>query len=223
MSFQEIGLGKLLKSMIVPAPERRRMLREDVGYVLGKLAGSASESGGDFYGPFWADAKRHVAGDLDLRQATEERIAANKVSRQRLYPQLNDGFLGWWEQKRRQRNESFRVIEGIVKARYPVPGLGIVKVDNTMAITVGLNGHRIIYPYFYLDVALTEEAARIGLWVMSQCVKGYDLQDMRVLDVFRGRSFSIIDTPLASNEEAQMARRYAALLDQWQEIRNEMA
>lgn len=221
MSFEIVGLGRLLNAMYASKAQRTSMLREDLRGERKKAAGFVGGSGGDFYAPFWADAKRHVAGDLDLRRATADRIASNEKSRRRLYPQLKDGFLLWWEQKRRLRNEPFRIIENNVRARYEAAGLGTVKVENTLAITIGDDGHRIFYPYFCEDPALSEEAARLGLWVMEQCIKGYALKDMRLLDVIKGRSFSTLDMPLSGNEEALFLRKYSELLSEWRTLRAE--
>ena len=108
-----------------------------------------------------------------------------------------------------------------MKARYEALGLGTVKVENTLSITVGDDGHRILYPYFCEDPALSNEAARLGLWVMSQCITGYSTKDMRLLDVIQGRSFSDLDTPLVGDEEALFLKRYSELLKEWHTLRDE--
>jgi hypothetical protein len=134
---------------------------------------------------------------------------------------LRDGFLLWWEEKRRLRNVPFKVIETNVKARYEAPGLGTVKIENTLSITVGDDGHRILYPYFCEDPELSDEAARLGLWVMSQCIKSYPAKNMRLLDVIKGRSFSNLDTPLVGNEEALFLKHYGEILTEWHVLRAE--
>jgi hypothetical protein len=219
MSFKVIGLGKLLKALYATNAQRISMLRADIRGELEKEKNPGSDEGGDFYVPFWADAKGHVAGTLDLHLATPERIARHK-GRERLYPMLRDGFLLWWETKRRLRNVPFELIDENVKARYTSPGLGQVKVENTLSITVGSDGHRILYPYFCEDPALSSEAARLGLWVMSQCVKGYVLRDMRLLDVIRGQSFSDLDTPLLGNEEQLFLAKYTKVLEERRQLRD---
>jgi hypothetical protein len=219
MSFDSIGLGKLLNALYASKSQRIALLRTDIRNDIKRAkASSGKKKGGDFYVPFWADAKRHVAGKLDLRAVTPERTTKNKT-RERLYPLLSKGFLLWWEEKRRLRNVPFTLIDENVKARYQAPGLGTVKVDNTLAFTVGEDGHRIVYGYFCEDPALSDEAARLGLWVMSQCIKGYALKDLRLLDVLQGRSFSALDTPLHGDEAALFAKKYGALLDEWRDLR----
>lgn len=220
MSFELIGLGKLLNAMYATKAQRISMMRSDIRGEIKKEKKLGIDKGGDFYGPFWADAKSHVSGDLDLRVVTIDRIAKNK-GRRRLYEMLRDGFLLWWEEKRRLRNVPFKVIESNVKARYEASGLGIIKVENTLSITVGDDGHRILYPYFCEDPPLSNEAARLGLWVMSQCIAGYSMKDMRLLDVIQGRSFSDVDTPLTGNEEALFLKRYSELLKEWHTLRDE--
>lgn len=222
MSFELVGLGKLLNAMYASNPQRITLLRTDIRSEIKKAKGFGNSTGGDFYGPFWADAKRHVAGELDLRLATNERIKSNEA-RERLYPVLSDGFLLWWEQKRRLRNVPFSLIPTNIKARYEIASAGTVKVENTLSITVGDTSHRIIYPYFCEDPGLCDEAARLGLWLMSKCIKGYALQDMRLLDVINGRSFSTLDTPLLSNEEELFTAKYKALISEWNDLRAEYA
>ncbi|MGH1559900.1 hypothetical protein ACRAWD_23880 [Caulobacter segnis] len=94
-----------------------------------------------------------------------------------------------------------------------------MKVENTLSITVGDDGHRVIYPYFIEDPVLSDEAARLGLWVMSRCIAMYDVKQMRILDVIRGRTFSVLDTPLVGDEEAIFRKHYAALLEDWWSLR----
>jgi len=222
MSFELIGLGKLLNAMYASNSQRITLLRSDIRSEIKKAEGFGNSTGGDFYGPFWADAKRHVAGELDLRLATIARIESNK-GRERLYTILKDGFLLWWEEKRRLRNVPFSVIPDNIKARFEIAGAGTVKVENTLSITVGDTGHRIIYPYFCEDPSLCDEAARLGLWLMSKSIEGYALQDMRLLDIIKGRSFSTLDTPLAGNEEKLFADKYKSLVSEWNALRAEYA
>ena len=221
MSFEVIGLGKLLSAMYADKSQRISILRDDIRRQIAKDGGFKGK-GGDFYVSFWADAKNHVSGNLDLRASTPERIKKHS-GRRRLYPLLMKGFLLWWEEKRRLRNVDFTVIDDNVKARFDVASLGTIKVENTLSITVGDDGHRIIYPYFCEDPALSEEAARLGLWVMSQCIKGYALKDMRVFDVIAGRTFSQIDTPLQGDEEETLQNKYGAILSEWHALRTEYA
>ncbi|MCD7111835.1 hypothetical protein LRX75_22670 [Rhizobium sp. DKSPLA3] len=218
MSLEVVGLGKLLQTAYADKALQKRILRIDLNSERKKAAGHKGGSGPDFYMPFWADAKQHVMGNLDLNAATAERIAANP-RRTRLYNLLKQNFLMWWEQKRRLRNEPFSIIQENLKARFEVPGRGTLKVENTLAITIGEDGHRIFYPYFCEEPALSGEAARLGLWVMSQSIKRYDLQDMRMLDVIRGKSFSTIDTPLLGNEETLLNQKYGEVIDAWKALR----
>lgn len=223
MSFEMVGLGKLLGAMYASKSLRTRLIRDDIRRDLSKLAGGGPSGGGDFYVPFWADAKRHVSGKLDLRIKTLARVESNKQTRQRLYPLLRDGFLLWWEEKRRQRNVPFSVIEDHIKARVPLLGLGTVKVENTLSFTVGEEGHRVVYPYFMEEPVLCAEAARIGLWLMSQCIEGFAPDQLRILDVLRSRSFSIIDEPFHGNEQMIFEAQYGALLHEWRSLKSEYA
>ncbi len=224
MSFRLIGLGKVLRAMYAGKSQRRAMLRADIRREQAKAKPSLGpkKKGGDFYVSFWADARGHVAGDVDLRLVTEERVKANTVSRKRLYPKLKDGFLLWWEENRRLRNVKFATITDNLKSRYDTEA-GIIKVESLLAFTVGDDGHRIVYPYLFEEPELSEEAARLALWVMHQCVAKYELEDFRVLDVIRGRSYSVIETPLRGDEERLFRENYLLLLEEWDTLSNEMA
>jgi hypothetical protein len=218
MTLELIGLGKLLRIMYAESAEQVRLLRGDIRETIKKEKGLSHGDGGDFYGPFWADAKGHVAGDVDLRERVRLRIDAN-IGRERLYELLRDGFLSWWEARRRLRNEPFAVIADNIRARFECPGLGVVKVENTLSITVGGDGHRVIYPYFIEDPALSAEAARLGLWVMSQAITMYSPEQMRILDVIRERTYSLLDTPMNGEEERIFRERYSAVKQEWIRLR----
>lgn len=220
MSFTLVGLGKLLRALYGTPAQRTSLLREDLRRERDRHNSVEGGSGGDFYVPFWADAKRHVMGLADLRSATPERVAAN-ARRRGLYPRLSRGFLLWWEENRRQRNVPFTLINERVIARLDLPGLGTIKVENVLTFTVGDDGHRIVYPYCCPDPALSDEAARVGIWVMSRCIANYSLHEMRVLDVIVGRSFSSLDVPLTGSEEAILIAGYGGLLEEWLRLRPE--
>ncbi|WP_201721592.1 hypothetical protein [Caulobacter sp. B11] len=162
MSLELIGLGKLLRVMYADRADQVRLLREDIRNTIRRESGlRRNQKGGDFYVPLWADVKGHVRGELELRERAGERIDAHG-GRRRLYPLLVEGFLSWWEERRRLRNEPFLVIEESIRARFESTGLGVVKVENTLSISVGDDGRRIIYPYFPERPPLSEEAARLG-------------------------------------------------------------
>lgn len=219
MSFETVGLGKLLATMYASPRDRTAALRRDITQEIRKASGANPSKGGDFYIPFWADAKLHVGGG-NLRELTPGRIAKNDT-RRRLYPLLQSGFLSWWEERRRRRNEPFTVINEQVHGRLVMTGLGTIKVENTLWFRVGDDGDRIVYPYFCEDPALSAEAARLGLWVMSECLTGQAPEAMRILDVFAGRSFSLADSPFAGNEEDRFRENYAQVLSDWATLRLE--
>lgn len=220
MSIEKIHLRKLLQLFYLPDNKRRSLLRADIRLDLNKEIGETAD-GGDFYGPFWADAKNHVAGGPDLRDQIKERIKANK-GRQRLYPLLGDGFLGWWNEKRRWRNEPFEFLPQNVKTQLPIPELnGIVKIENMLALKVGDQFSRIIYPYFSEDPSLPEEGRRIGLSVLNRGIPDYPLADLRVLDVLRSSSYGTLDHALRGNENDLFLKRYGDLLKEWKKLRKE--
>lgn len=70
MSMRRVHLRKLLKIMFLEEGPRRSALRTDIREDRARAADNGGEGGGDFYGPFWSDAKRHVFGMHDLHTAT---------------------------------------------------------------------------------------------------------------------------------------------------------
>ncbi len=219
MSIKKIHLRKLLKYFYLPDRARKARLRDDIRSQIRKESGYDA-GGGDFHTPFWTDAKAHVEGRLDLRAQMKLRVESNK-GRERLYPLLAEGFLGWWNEKRRWRNEDFEIIGESVFAQLAVPELGCsVKIENLVAVKIGDNTNRIIYPYFAEEPVLGNEAARLGLWAMSEALD-YQREDYRILDVLRGASFAPRDVPYAGNERALFLQKYNNLIKEWELLRKE--
>jgi len=219
MSIKKIHLRKLLKYFYLPDRARKALLRDDIRSQIRKEAGYDA-GGGDFHTPFWTDAKAHVEGRLDLRTQMKLRVEGNK-RRERLYPLLAEGFLGWWNEKRRWRNENFEIIGEGVFARLPIPELGCsVKIENLVAAKIGDKTNRIIYPYFAEEPVLGNEAARLGLWAMSEALD-YQREDFRILDVLRGASFAPRDVPYAGDERTLFLQKYKSLIKEWELLRNE--
>lgn len=225
MSIKKVHLRKLLKLFFITGAARVTELRKDIRQEIRKTDFPGAK-GGDFHTPFWTDAKNHVAGKLDLVAQVEERIARND-NRERLYPELANGFLNWWNEKRRWQNEPFQIIPFSVKAQLPIPEVGgLVKIENLLAVMVDPQStdnrsNRIIYPYFSEYPPLGDEAIRLGLWALSSALGQYMPSDLRLLDVIRGTSFGITDCPLRGDEQTLFIRHYGALLREWQELWNE--
>lgn len=218
MALEQIHLRKLLKIMFSDARKQRSAVRADIREDKAREAGEDA-SGGDFYAPFWADAKGHVFAVSDLHAEVEQRIALNH-RRRNLYPLLRDGFLLWWNRRRRWTNEPFRPGQN-VKARFPFPRVdAIVKVDNILSVRDGVNVERIVYPYFAPDPVLSEYAARLGLWLLTRALPNVPPEAIRILDVIRGRTFSLDRTPLLGDEEDDFRHRYIALLRLRDELRD---
>jgi len=220
MSLSKVHLRKLLQLFDSPSALRTRLLREDIRTQIAKDAGVRGD-GGDFFSPFWADAKRHVSDQVDLRAMTVGRIGSNN-RRARLYPMLTDGFLRWWDERRRWRNEAFKFIPQQVKAQHLVKEVKcLVKVENLLALEVVGQFNRIVYPYFSEKPPLTAESARIGLWLLGEALTDYKLVDLRILDVLRSSSFGINDYPLSGNERDLFEKKYRVVSAEWQKLRRE--
>jgi hypothetical protein len=221
MSLNKIHLRKLLILFYLPPKQQasavRTILRGDLRKASGARAG-----GGDFHTPFWADAKNHAFGISDLEGSTIERIAKNPSHRTRLYPQLKEGFLRWWTEKRRWRNEPHKKVRLSLPSQVVLEGINsVVKVDKLLTFQVG-DSFRIVYPYFAEEPGLSKEAARIALWVLSQAFPGVDPAGLRVLDVLRSQSFGIEDVKMTGEEEKIFCLYYSRLAKLYNEIKAEI-
>lgn len=219
MSLEKIHLRKLLQLIYATPAKRRGSILSDIGSDARKLL-SPDSSGGDFYGPFWADAKDYVAGKSDLREQTKGRIAANK-SRQRLYPLLTDGFMRVWTEKVRWRNEEFAFLPTSVKAQLPIDELNAtIKIENVVAVKIWNGANRVIYPYFSEEPILPNDGARLGFWALSEALPEFKIDDLRIIDVLRGSYFRPDDVPLQGNEREALVQRYGDLLAEWKKLRD---
>lgn len=213
MSIENINLRKLLRMMYAPEPLRVSLLRSDIREEIAKSDGLTA-AGGDFFGPFWSDAKDHSIGRGDLHIATEERIDANP-RRANLYPQLRDGFFLWWNERRRWTNAPFVAIDA-PKGRLDLPGLNsVVKIENFLAVNDSNSEPHYVYPYFSFAPLLSDEAARLALWAITEIAIIQDTSTIRVLDVIRGNTYSLEKNPLVGNERTMFEARYRSLISQW--------
>lgn len=219
MALERIHLRKLLKILFLDPNKQRSAILTDIREDRAREAGQ-DRSGGDFYAPFWADAKDHVFALGDLHDAVDQRIALN-YRRRRLYPILRDGFLLWWNERRRWTNEPFQPGQP-VKARFQFPRMAaIVKVNSILSVRDGLGAERFIYPYFFPEPVLSENAARLGLWLLPAALPTVPRNAIRILDVMRGKTFALDRNPLNGDEEAEFRRRYIRLLRLRDELRRE--
>lgn len=219
MALERIHLRKLLKILFLDPNKLRAAIRTDIREDRARET-EVDSSGGDFYGPFWADAKNHAFAHSDLHDLVRRRIAANP-GRANLYPQLRDGFLIWWNERRRWTNEPFRPGQPL-RTHFPFPGLdAVVKVDSILSVRDGLDAEHAVYPYFAPDPVLSELAARLGLWVLTNALPTVPVHEIRILDVIRGQTFSLDRTPLQGNEEEEFSRRYVELLRRRDALRAE--
>lgn len=221
MTIKVINLNKLLYLCALPDNVLTSELRDDLRTERNKRLGKKS-GGGHFHHPWWGAAKKHAVGLLDLEEHTPALVAANAKYRKRLYPLLTQGFLSWLRYLRRTTNLRIGWAEEEVHTHYFVPELGLtVKVDNLLALKLGEDRHKLIYPYFSEEPSLDEKWARVGLWLMREALSTYDLADMELLDVLRGRSFSGASHFLKGDEEVVFQRRYQAVVQRWEELKPE--
>lgn len=220
VSIRKIHLNKLLKAFELPENKLISLLREDIRREISKENGVAS-GGGDFHSPFWSDAKHFASFGVDLRLSTANRVAANH-RRKRLYPPLCEGFLNWWDNKRRWRNVPLKAYETSVKGRYEFDELdAVVKVENLLGLTIGEQESRLIYPYLPEEPSLTDRNGQLGLWLLSSALPEHNSHDMRILDVMRSDACSITNTPLRGDEEEIFTYKYKQIIEKWDNLKEE--
>ena len=218
MSIQIINLNKLLRLCTLPENKLITELKADLNAERKKLDGQKS-GGGHFHHPWWDVAKDHVIGEADLSESLPYLVAAG-INRDRLYPMLTEAFLSWFDEFRRSTNMAIGISEEEVHKHYVVPRLGLtVKVDNLLALRLGHDSHRLIYPYFSEWPALPQDWARVGLWLMRDALVEFDITQMEILDVLRSRSFRGSSVFLRGDEEAIFAAKYRHMLSLWTEFR----
>lgn len=219
MSLEIINLRKLLKLMYLDQRALTSALRDDIREDRDRERGLAG-GGGDFYGPFWKDAKDHVFGWADLHASTHQRIQDND-RRKNLYPQLRDGFLVWWNERRRWTNAPFEPID-TPRTRYRVPGVNTtVKIDCILSVQDGRGDDHYVYPYWFPQPPLGDEAARVALWLLMQALPQVDPEEFRVLDVIRGQTFALDRNQLKGDEAVIFARHFARLTQYRDHLRAE--
>ncbi|WP_044828154.1 hypothetical protein [Thalassospira sp. HJ] len=212
MAIEKVHLRKLLQLFGMKQNKLVSQLRRD---ILQSLKGG---EGRDFYTPFWADVKQHVIGEKTLSVSVAERVEKSD-QRKRRYPELEKGFLEWWNEKRRWINEPFEFLDQSVRGVYTVEDPELtVKLENMLSLKIGDNAHRIIYPYFNREPALTEQLARQGLFVLSRGITQYKDVDFRIVDLTRSRSFSVQDLPFQGDEEESFIANYQRVRDLWFEL-----
>lgn len=214
MGLDRVHLRKVLRLFMMKENLRSTAIRADAREVMKRLD-EGPGPGGDFHVPFWRDAKDHAAGRTDLRETTDQQIEKN-WRRKKLYPRLRDGFLKWWNEKRRWINETISELPKTIKSSVGFADIdGVVKVENLLCLRLGDYKFRYVYPYFSDRPALTPEIARLGLWLMAKALPQHDIKDMRILDVLRGETFSVDKYPLVGTEEDQFTLRYRSILREW--------
>jgi hypothetical protein len=218
MSIRDIGLGRLLKFLASDEKSTISLLRGELRSERRKEL-EASSGGGDFYVPFWADAKAHVSQGLDLEVLTRLRIAELK-QRKVLYTLLTERFLEWFDDVKRGSNSLIGLADAEAHTRHAVPGFDLViRVENNLVLDVGFGHLRIVAPYFAKSPRLTPTWARVGLWLMSEALADFDITEMEILDVLAGRSYEGRSLALKGDEQAIFEARYTELLAIWLELR----
>jgi hypothetical protein len=218
MTVNVIHLRKFLQFCALDRKGLERALRKELYSDIQREDKTDDHQPMDYYGCFWADAKHSVLHGLDLKLATEDRIAKNKL-RKRLYPILERGFTDWWRDELRGTNLLITPEEATAHTRWALPDIGItLKFENFLALKVGHDQYRLVYPYFSEKPPLEDKWIRIGLWLLDNALPQFGLEAMRLLDVQRGKGYSSITNPLSGTEEAELREKCVAMLALWREL-----
>lgn len=219
MSLKSMHLSKLLKLFGATDSQLISELRIELRRERDKEAQGGGEGGRDFYIPFWSDARIHVIGAAHLIDLTKIRVEGSK-QRQNLYPQLCQGFLKWFDGVKRGTNETVGWKEVKFHNHLDFDDLDLeVKVDNLLALQIGTERYRIIYPYFAKKPELSEKWARIALWAMTKAFPSEHVSEMEIVDVLRGRGFKGAQLSLRGDEAFLFQERYKAIRKIWKELR----
>lgn len=221
MTAKTLHLGKVLKFLMLDDNKLVSELRRELRAERNKLLTSADKAGGDFYVPFWADAKLHVIGAVNLVSQTDWRVEQS-AQRATLYPLLRKGFLAWLAEVSRSTNQKVGWQEGKFHNHIDIDGLELtLKVDNLLALKIGKDQFRLVYPYFAKSPILSEKWARVALWAMAEAFPTVSVVDLEILDVLRGVGFRGANLSLKGDEEFLFKSRYKAILKKWDELRPE--
>lgn len=210
MSLEKIHLRKLLKFLFLPEKNQISEIKKDINQDKKKESDNKN-TGGDFYVPFWSDAKNHVFNLVDIHDSTKLRVESN-IRRNRLYVQLERGFLDWWNQYRSNTNEPFQQGDDINSHFHILDVNLIIKIDNFLSFVDRNSKKHFVYPYFAEKPKLNDDSARIGLWIITSAFSDIPPDEISILDVLGGLSFSLLDNYLIGNEEDEFKKRYNDLL-----------
>ncbi|PDT43702.1 hypothetical protein CO661_33730 [Sinorhizobium fredii] len=171
--------------------------------------------------PFWSDVKKHIPGDADLSEMTDDRIRSNK-NFTRLYPLLKDGVIDLLGAKLCWSNDPVQIVPKSVHGNLQFGDIGgIIRIRDALRARVRGEYSRVVYPYFSEDPALPDEGGRLGLWAMQQALTELDPNDMRIIDILRRTFFSPQTTPLRGNEEIAFRENYISLVAEWERLKLE--
>ena len=222
MTVNMIHLRKFLQFCALDQRSLEKILKREIYADIEREDKSYDRQPMDYYGCFWADAKHSVLHGLNLKLATEDRILKNPL-RKRLYPILEKGFSDWWRDELRGTNLLVSPEETSVHTRWALPNIGItLKFENFLALKVGHDQFRLIYPYFSEKPPLEDKWIRIGLWLLNEALPEFGIDSMRLLDVQRGKGYSNTSNPLIGTEETELRTKCASLLSLWQDLNMEM-
>ena len=218
MTIKLIHLRKFLQFCSLDKKSLERALKKEIYADLKREDKLDESTPMDFYGCFWADAKNSVLHGLNLDLATADRIVKNR-NRKRLYPILKKGFYDWWLDELRGTNLLVSPEETSVHARFTIPNTEItMKIENFLALKIGTEQYRLIYPYFSEKPPLQDKWIRIGLWLLNQALPQFGPEPMRMLDVQRGIGYSIISNPRTGNEQAELQAKCLEILSLWRDL-----
>jgi hypothetical protein len=214
-SFHRSTAGAWLTFVAWPGGFTKILTARPLQHIAGKARHVAKLAAGGKV-PFWSDVKKHIVGDADLSEMTDDRIRSNK-NFTRLYPHLKDGVIDLLGAKLRWSNEPVHIVPKSVHGNLQFGDIGgIVRIRDALHARVRGEYARVVYPYFSEEPALPEEGGRLGLWAMQQALIEPDPNDMRVL---RRTFFSPQTTPLRGNEGIVFRENFISIITEWERLK----
>jgi hypothetical protein len=217
MTMDRLSLARFLELLQLPHARRLKVIERDARKAVFADRFGKSSDGGDFYGPFWSDAKRSaVEREFSLAAATADRIARNK-SRRRLYPQLLRGFEQGWRGLRTSRITA-ATLELVTRLSVTIKGSeeeDYIHASNVLAVKEPRGVLHIAYPYFSKDVGLGVRHAKVGVRVLRQGFARAKPESVAMLDVLRGNLFVGADGEVDTSARDELVDRYDAVMREW--------
>ena len=208
----------LSKNRFLDSSDRglRKELLTDISRDRRKSAGRKT-GGGNFYGPFWGDVRRHFLREGNISELTKDTIGRDH-GRENLYTLLEANFQIFL---RRGHNSEAELSAKRPNGDFNLSDIGLTtKVEGILTLIIEGDEH-LVYPYWFNEPRLSDDTVRIGLWLISKALPYENPENIRILDIMRANYFSLETHPLKGNEEELLIQGYQEISNFRQELAEE--